>query len=143
MALRRLDIPLVDLPGTWSAQSQFPSFSTQSSLGISLKYKMYSRISTDINQLDQHTLLYMTAVDRSINSSLIIIKQLNKKILTLEVIQTIQCMTKSRTERSEPSSRTTLIGEQPNLWELLIVIWDFPQYQTIPSPYSSRHRYES
>ena len=23
------------------------------------------------------------------------------------------------TERSEPSSRTTLIGEQPNLWELL------------------------
>ena len=22
-------------------------------------------------------------------------------------------------ERSEPSSRTTLIGEQPNLWELL------------------------
>ena len=25
----------------------------------------------------------------------------------------------SCTERSEPSSRTTLIGEQPNLWELL------------------------
>jgi hypothetical protein len=62
---------------------------------------------------------------------------LNKNII-LEVIQTVQ-NTKCST-RSEPSSRTTLIGEQPNLWELLIVIWDFPQYQTIPSPYLSRHR---
>ena len=39
------------------------------------------------------------------------------KILILEVIQTVQS-TKCPA-RSEPSSRTTLIGEQPNLWELL------------------------
>ena len=36
--------------------------------------------------------------------------------------------------RSEPSSRTALIGEQPNPWDLSVVISRFREDQTIPSP---------
>ncbi len=34
-------------------------------------------------------------------------------------VQTVQTSYFKTSERSEPSSRTTLIGEQPNPWDLL------------------------
>ena len=44
--------------------------------------------------------------------------------------------------RSEPSSRTFLNGEQPYAWDLIsLLFWHSYQYQTIPSSWLYRHRY--
>lgn len=38
--------------------------------------------------------------------------------------------------RSEPNSRTALIGEQPNPWDLVLLVLHYYRCQTMPSPYS-------
>ena len=63
----------------------------------------------------------------------------------LEGIQTVRKSSIATTipSRFEPSSRTFLIGEQPNAWDLTYLLFlPSDKYQTIPSPSLHCHQYK-